>query len=814
MKTTIDNITSVVNVLTDNITTYANKALNNVKNEIPEAETKKQPILGYQTGNQGWYDAKGGGPCDTYCRYTGLGPNIQWTCSDESDLSKLRTTSIKQSGRYCYDYDKKTNPSVKNGVVVKGNYFPTTVPEAPQSAGDYNFIIYNNKDADGIENFSNDLNDYANNYENIENFESQGTWSGRQANTDHPGNDIEVTSATSVADCQNKCVANPQCNGIVVDDARTSCWIKGTLTSPVSTPNRSTFLYTRGPGPYASGTNIGSPQVGTDYPGNDIVNEGVNNAQECATACQNLPGCKGFVTNASGNYCWLKGNMGSSTSNSDRVSYTYGPDKNPVSTDPRWKGPQKVDYPGNDIKSFSINQVSDCGTQCYNTPNCKGFVTTNAADYCWLKSDMSTSNTRGDRDAYNIDRNPTSTDPRWVGPEAQTTYQGNDIQIMSINKVSDCGEACAKNPACVGFITTDAADLCALKSAFGTKTFQSNGNAYKMKAHYEIEDNLSLSDCENVCQNDDTCKGFSYDSAKKSCVISQETLNPTGLNTNNIVGNKKVHMALNGTYNIYQNNSCVNSTLFNNDANVTASLGIATTDNGTPIIPQQPICPNQLNNNFIFGKNYEIMALDTDTLETDTVVKDCDFWDWNCNTSNTTSDQTINDARCLQANSDGSVSKENCVYTDNQKWTYDNSINSIRTWDGNCLNVDTSGQTIKVSTTPCVNDVNQQFYLKPVAENLQPKNYTVLDNFGNLNNNNESNIKENFATNTCINNYLSDNRNNQDYLYKLPYSPPYVKNINNIKENFESNTNNISTCAYLIYLIVLLLLLAILINRK
>jgi hypothetical protein len=632
IKSTIDTINTVVNVITDNLTTYTNKALNEIKNMEPEYESKIQPVLGYDTGDQGWYDMLGGGPCNNYCRYTGLSPNIKWNCSDEKDLSKLSHVSKNKTGRFCYGYDKQTLTPVKTGAVIKGTFISTEEPtNTIDDSGNYNFIIYNNKDANGIENF-----------------------------------------------------------------------------------------------------------------------ETVSNTQ--------------------------------------------------------WKGPQKIDYPSNDIKIFSINKISDCGNQCYNTPNCVGFVTDDSSSMCWLKSNFGNPNIVSNRNTYTIDRNPQSTDSRWTGPE-QLDYPGNDIQQLNVTNPTNCGEACLKNASCKGFITDDIANTCWLKSKLETSIPASNRNTYKMNASYDTVNNTSLKECENLCQNDDNCKGFNYDIAKKSCAISAETIKPIGFDTNSISGNKKVHMALNGTYNIYQNNSCVNSTLFNKDANVSTSLGIITDSNGTPIIPQQPICSNNMNNNFIFGKNYEIMALDADVLESNKTTEKCDFWDWGCHATTTPIYQNVNDARCLQVNPDSSVTKENCIYTDNQKWTYDKNINSIRTWDGNCLNVDTDGQNITVSAKPCVDNVNQQFYLKTVSENLQPLNYTVLDNFDNINK------VENFATNTCVNDYLLSNRNNKDYLYKLPYSSPYIRDVDNTIENFEM-TDSISTPLYLLYLIVLIMLFILLITKK
>jgi hypothetical protein len=852
IKSTIDTIGSVVGVITDNLQTYTTNALNNIKNMKQETESETKPVLGYQTGDQGWYDQVGGGPCDKYCRYTGLSPNVQWTCSDESDLTKLRVIPKSQTGRYCYDYDRKTNPSPKSGVVFKGSYFPTTAPQA-QSAGDYNFLIYNNKDANGIENFNMEYG----NYENIENFESQGTWTNPRVGEDHPGNDIALVSSISSADCQTKCAANSQCAGIVVDDSGTNCWMKSTMGPAVPALNRNAYFYTKNQTPqsgYASGPNIGKPQTGTDYPGNDIINQSVSNAQECATDCQNQAGCKAFVTNAAGNYCWLKGSLGSPTSNSDRITYAYGADKNAGATDPRWNGPQKLDYPGNDINSFSINQVSDCGTQCYNNPNCAGFVTTDAGDFCWLKSSLGASNQSPNRNTYTIDRNPKSTDPRWTGPES-IYYENKFIQQMPITQVSQCGEACAKNGSCVGFATNDAATQCALYSNFSNPINYPgiHVNTYKMKAHYDTLDNLTLNDCENVCQNDDTCKGFSYDSAKKTCVISQEKLDPVGFNTENIVGNKKQHMALNGMYNIYQNNACVNSSLFGPSPTVEGSLGIKVDSNGTPKIPKGPVCAQAMNNDFIFGKNYEIMTIKQDVGSSEsqnTGITDKGLYD-DIITNTTDKSWDLTDAYCLQKNSDNSVSTNTCTYTDNQKWTWDDKLKNIRSWDGNCLNVDTTNNNVLVSVKPCVNDINQRFDLKATAKNLQPK-YNVISTTNSLgdvinnggigtiktvntmtdvlsgrllgdrvidvgNSTSSSDQTENFAaTNTNINNYLSANRNSKDYLYKLPYGSSYVQNINDDREDYQSmqeEEESISRSLYLIYLIVLVLVTVLLMRK-
>ena len=754
IKTAIDNISSVVNVMTDNITSYTNKALTEVKTMNPEVELEIKPVLGYETGDQGWYDQTGGGPCNKYCRYTGLAPNIKWTCSNENDLSKLVPTPKDKTGNFCYGYDKKTKSPAKTGVVVRGQFISTVKPESNvQDSGNYNFVIYNNKKAQNIDNFDNTEITTTPNSNQIENFEANDT----------------------------KCVFSPTNYSDYYSDLKNAFG------------NNSDELKTH----YLTyGINEGRTPCGT------INTECKWNANDYLTANQDV---KNAGVDPLNHYKTYGINEGRSPCPVVTPENTNWVPLNPG-----------VDYPYNDIPggSFQINQVSDCGNACNNNSQCVGFVTNSSGNYCWLKSALQNDNSNWDRNGYTINKNSTSTDPRWEGPQLGTDFSGPNLSDLAyVNSPSDCGELCVKNPQCKGFSVTNNGKICWLTQNI-SQTYQNQYlNAYKLKERYDVVNNVSLKECENICQNDSTCKGFNYDSAKKSCAVSQETINPTQMDTNSVSGNKKVHKPLNGTFNLYQNNSCVNSTLFNPDANVTASLGIATNDNGIPILPKKPVCPSKLNNNFIFGNNYEIMALDTDIKETVVQGSDCSFWG-GCDSWDYTTDQQVNDARCLQANSDGTVTKANCTYTDNQKWTYDDSINSIRTWDGGCLNVDTAGQNIKVGIKPCSDDVNQKFYLKPVAENLQPTNFTVLDGFDNISNNkttNSNNI-ENFATNTDVNNYLSSNRNSQDYLYKLPYSSPYVKKLNNI-ENFESCKGVTINSFYFIYLIVIILLLVFVMNK-
>lgn len=788
----VNNLSTVFGVVTDNLQNYTTKILNEVKNAKPEITPEVQPVLGYQTGEQGFYDTIGGGPCNKYCRYTGLNPNVQWTCSDESDLSKLTPTIKSATGKFCYAYDKKSKNPKKTGVVVNGKFISTEQEiNNLENSGNYNFTIYNNKNANGIDNFDinyvndSDVTDNQNSedYEKIENFENTNNTKCTFDYTNYSNYYPDLKKAFGYDEEALK--QHYLTYGI--NELRTPCGI----TQPNCPWNSSNYL--------------------------------VQNPDVAAANMDALFHYKTYGINEGRSPC---------------------PNVNPTN----WIGPEKMDYPYNDIKSFAINELADCGSQCLQDQNCQAFVTTDANNYCWLKSALGNPNPSPNRNTYRIDRTTPSTDARWSGPLTSTNYLHNDLGRLPINTVSECGEACAKNPNCKGFVIPNDGMGCYLKSDLVVQP-NVDWNAYKMNSNYNTVNNVTINECENICENDDTCKGFSYNTEKSTCSISKDKLNPTGLNTANIVGNKKKHMALNGMYNIYQNNACINNTLFGNNPTVTGSMGLLTDSNGIPKIPKMPVCSPKMNNNFIFGKNYEIMTIQKDIGASDSKTNSYEnVWGTNdTQTVDTDMSWDLTDAYCLQKNADGTVSPNSCTYADNQKWTYDESLNNIRTWDGNCLNVDTSQNKVSVKIKPCSNDVNQRFILNPVSKNLQP-DYNVISttntvsdvvaNGGvgtvdstvtttdssynpwyNTGSTSESitvnNKTEPFGmTNTNINNYLSSERNKPDYLYKLPYSSPYLMNINDTLENYQSvESESTSRSMYLIYLIVLVLLLVILMRK-
>ena len=113
---------------------------NNPNNQNnPNNSNNQNNILGYATGDQGWYDKIGGGPCDTYCRYVGLSPNIKWSCSNKHDLNNIEYIHKDKSGLFCYPYNK-TKSSPKNlGKVIDGKFYPHNTMNSNN-----NYILWNN----------------------------------------------------------------------------------------------------------------------------------------------------------------------------------------------------------------------------------------------------------------------------------------------------------------------------------------------------------------------------------------------------------------------------------------------------------------------------------------------------------------------------------------------------------------------------------------------------------------------------------------------------------------------------------------------
>lgn len=68
-----------------------------------------------------------------------------------------------------------------------------------------------------------------------------------------------------------------------------------------------------------------SVQQGYDYPGYDIGSKRTNNSSECKDWCDQTNDCKGYVTDGSGQQCWIKNRLENGRYAGNRNSYTQTP---------------------------------------------------------------------------------------------------------------------------------------------------------------------------------------------------------------------------------------------------------------------------------------------------------------------------------------------------------------------------------------------------------------------------------------------------------------------------------------------------------
>lgn len=122
-----------------------------------------------------------------------------------------------------------------------------------------------------------------------------------------------------------------------------------------------------------------------DYPGYDISNNTVQNANECFESCKRTPSCVGYVTTNNEKNCWLKNELMNKKTMKDRKVYYMGLEYNGK----RFEGRPSTDYPYNadiDNKEQSNKTREECVVACANDPRCSGFVYDTTQPRCWLKS--------------------------------------------------------------------------------------------------------------------------------------------------------------------------------------------------------------------------------------------------------------------------------------------------------------------------------------------------------------------------------------------------------------------------------------------
>jgi hypothetical protein len=248
---------------------------------------------------------------------------------------------------------------------------------------------------------------------------------------------------------------------------------KGPIGAPFSKSKKEGYTNTQWP----------TTQSGTDYPNNDLGNFSLSTS-DCGNKCANTTGCVGVVTGNEGeNQCWLKSNLQSPVSNSDRNTYMMSNvivDPEPATTE--WGVKPNTVIMGNDLGCPSsnstwapTNNVDECKTTCKNTNGCNG-ISVGANNVCCLNSVV--------------------------------TNQGNNIQFDSY----------LYTPPNTSVTTTTEGIWEKM-----TNTAYPNPDGSTVVGTFP---NLSDSDCQQKCLDTSTCAGLTnyvYDSGGSSCLLMSNT---------------------------------------------------------------------------------------------------------------------------------------------------------------------------------------------------------------------------------------------------------------------------------------------------
>ncbi|KAL3659009.1 hypothetical protein V7S43_015894 [Phytophthora oleae] len=182
-----------------------------------------------------------------------------------------------------------------------------------------------------------------------------------------------------------------------------------------------------------------------------------------------------------------------------------------------------VDYLGNDLKSVSGVQVSDCCTLCSQTSGCGAFTWTSyLGGTCWLKSAKgNTANNAAATSAVLVPDQP------GCALKDGVDYQNHDIANVKSSNAGACCSICATWPDCNAFTWSDFnGGTCWLKSQKGTevpkagvKSAEVTNTVGKCTLQYDTDfvDNdigntpgKNPGECCGICNNWSGCRSFSW----------------------------------------------------------------------------------------------------------------------------------------------------------------------------------------------------------------------------------------------------------------------------------------------------------------
>ena len=429
--------------------------------------------------------------------YTGLKENFEILCGYDfpgGDYAAMQADTFEDCIKACED--DATCSDVAYGFGSHGCYLKDTAAAATTNSGIYAARKIPNADAPIS------CKDPAHHNTTY----SHGTESQYQilCDTDFAGGDLAAIAAETFADCIAACDANDECVDVSYGFRTTTCWLKGTITTPNSaegiwTARKKTEEET---GPktvvtcennasnntvYKSGASSFLVLCGFDYGGGDMGGSPQPTFADCMDACATAEGC--VDVSYAGGFCYMKNTLttlslaGWVWTGKKVVDTTV-----PVPTgsdltclEGAWDGKNFTtssgnqyaiicgrEYPGGDLKGVGAATFEDCVDACDATEGC--IDVSYVAPACYLKSSLTALQDAGYVSTALFVGRPTVADPvvplscvdnkdngtKYATPAGNeyvilcgVDYFGGDMNMVYTDTFEKCIDACDHNDGCI-----------------------------------------------------------------------------------------------------------------------------------------------------------------------------------------------------------------------------------------------------------------------------------------------------------------------------------------------------------------------------
>ena len=292
----------------------------------------------------------------------------------------------------------------------------------------------------------------------------------------------------------------------------------------------------------------------------------------CQKLCQDDPECNHFDFDTSRNYCYMRRNEGSGSANPGWIS---GPKicadgSNPPS--PPTLPPNEECFTnnfkagGSHIETITkINDAYDCQTKCREDPECNWFDYDSNKGYCYKRRNKGSSGSTtegwvsGPKVCGGNERPPPEFDDDLNCLLTNYKYTGPHIRSISkTTSVGQCQKYCQDEDRCTHFALDTNRDLCMLKEGKGAgaaldgwlsgkKVCDNEGiidvetdaegdeigveiepescfvqDKKYMGPHIRTQTKIASADeCQKVCQDDDRCTHFAWNSKENKCYLKE-----------------------------------------------------------------------------------------------------------------------------------------------------------------------------------------------------------------------------------------------------------------------------------------------------